>query len=433
MKRYSPLSLLWLTASPLVAADLSPSSLIPHEATLGRPGAALEKTGDISLGLRFEQAKTFRLSPQSEDTSQASFIQRELQIAARVASRLDLGLALRTSQESLPDLESQVYGQASHKNKPLTTGAWLSWHLLDRPDFRTSLSLQYLAGQGSPFAFHQASQDRSVIGLSQEWMPSSWFQGAVYVLGARRQDEQYRQSFKLGQELVWGTRLSLGPGILHLSADAEARQIEVKTEEEAGTTRDKTQGRLLRLGLGSRIQNWDMRVTTMIPTKERYLGVPERNIVFSLSYRFGSSSSAEGQGILPEPTRTEEDQTNQDSAPQANAQDAEKAPNQLLEENELDEFQILEKKLSDEAQNPQESPQEIAERELRSLRDAEKVAESEALQAAERERAQAYERIKRELEAEDQLYNEYRLDVEDEVEQFALPDSEELNWKGLQE
>ncbi len=433
MKRNSALSLVWLVSSPLFAADLSPSYVIPNEGSLGRPGIKLQNIGDLSLGLRFEQAKNFRLSPDDEAVSDSVFIQRELQIGARIWSGLDLGLAVRANQESQTHEEVLQIETDSHKSKPLTTGLWLQYHLLESSSARTSLSLQYLPGQGSASTFHQASQDRSIIGLSQEWSPSSWFQGAVYVLGSRRQNELYRGSYQLGQETAWGLRLAMGPDVFHVLADAEARQIEVKTEREGETLTDKTQGRLYRLGLGSLIGNFDMRVATSIPDTRRYLGVPERSLIFSLSYRFGQERKSED--LKDEAKISSDTATSQESeaaAPSKEDEEAPKSGNNSLEESELDEFQILERKLQEEAQNPQESPEEVAERELRTLRDAEKVAEEAQKQEEERLRAEDYKRIQKELESDEKLYNEYRLDVEDDVNQYALPDAEELNWKGLQ-
>jgi hypothetical protein len=103
----------------------------------------------------------------------------------------------------------------------------------------------------------------------------------------------------------------------------------------------------------------------------------------------------------------------------------------ILETNELDEFQLLEKKAQDAGKNQQETAEEKAERELRESLEAEKKMAAQKVideEKARREAAQAYQKR---VQDDQDAYNEYKDDVNEEVNRYTLPDQDDLNWNGL--
>lgn len=103
-----------------------------------------------------------------------------------------------------------------------------------------------------------------------------------------------------------------------------------------------------------------------------------------------------------------------------------------LATDELDEFQLFEKKQVEEAKNQNKVvPSEIAERELKALREAAAKGKAEDKQG-EKARAKAYqEAIREEVREDSRVIRKYKDEIEEELNEYALPDSEEVNWNGL--
>jgi hypothetical protein len=125
------------------------------------------------------------------------------------------------------------------------------------------------------------------------------------------------------------------------------------------------------------------------------------------------------------------DKADRDGAAQQTVVTPAEAPAKILETNELDEFQLLEKKSQDAARNQRETPAEKAERELRESLEAEKKMAAQKVleeEKAKREAAQAYQRR---VQDDEDAYREYKDNVNEEVDRYTLPDQEDLNWNGL--
>ncbi len=392
-----------LLAATAPAADLSPNKM----------GALLQKplpTGNYRLGLAYIQV---------DDEAEQRIIQRQLNMAVGLPAQLEFGLALLDIQESMVD----------HSSEPLSGQAWLKWNMLQSSIFAASATLQYQPGLAHHESHYQASQDRTSLGLDVNMTPWSWMQAAVYANYSRRQDERLG-TWNLGTETVAGARLTFGTESYGLYGDALQRHLTAE-ERETEVSR-KLFAREWQAGLYFGTESIQFKTFALIPDTHRYFGMPERGYGASLTMIIGQGQQKTVDlRDQPGDALMVTGKADRDGAAQQTVQAPTEAPVKILETNELDEFQILEKKVQDAARNQRETPAEKAERELRESLEAEKkMAAQKALddEKAKREAAQAYQQR---VQDDEDAYREYKDNVNEEVDRYTLPDQEDLNWNGL--
>lgn len=391
------LGLLWTAAAP--AADLSPNKM----------GALLQKPLDSSvyrLGLDYVQA---------DSETEQRVIKRQLNLAIGLPTQFEFGFALLDTQEPAVD----------HSSKPMGGKVWVKWNMLQSSLFKASTTLQYQPGLAGAESFYQASQDRTSFGLDMSLAPFTWMEAAVYGNYSRRKDERLG-ALILGDETVAGARLSFGTVNYGIYGDASQRHL---TEE----TR-KLFAREWEAGLYLGTESVQLRTFALIPDTNRYFGMPERGFGASLIMTIGGTASdhkvvdrrdqpLDALEATDKADRTvQNEQKNQ--APAA-------ADVKILETNELDEFQLLEKKAQDAVKNQQETAAEKAERELRESLEAEKKMAAQKILDEEKARREAAQAYQQRVQDDQDAYNEYKDEVNEEVNRYTLPDQDDLNWNGL--
>ncbi|HYX39778.1 MAG TPA: hypothetical protein VE954_42325 [Oligoflexus sp.] len=379
-------------ASMAPAADLSPN----------RMGTLLQKPlapSSYRLGLAYDQ---------SEDEGTNQFIQRRLNLAAGLPAQLEFGFGLIDTQE--PSID--------HASKPLGGQVWLRWNMIQSSLVTAGATLQFQPGLATRESSRQASQDRTSLGLDLNLTPWSWMSSAVYASYSRRQDERYQQ-LTLGEENLFGMRLTLGTENFGVYGDGSQRHL-LAHDLETGTQK-KLFAREWQAGLYVGTPDVQLKTFAMIPDTHRYFGMPERGFGASLTLIIGGVSSPADTNETHKSDVVKTTESATPSEPEL----------KILETNEMDEFQLLEKKAHEAAKNQKETPAEKAEREIRQSLEAEKKIAAQKIiddEKAQREAAQAWQKR---VQENDDAYHEYKDDVNSEINQYALPDQDDLNWNGL--
>lgn len=402
---------------PAMAADVSLSSFAAFEHDLARPFLWKRAAGDLSLGLSFSRLHAFDLDRPSGQNNNHS---QELGAAAAVrlpfAFEVGLGVSSREEREKVEALT------ISRKNA-LAPLLWLRWHALESATLRSSVGAQVEPGVKSEGSFQQVGKTRSSVFASQEWSPLSWLHGGAYLGKSWRPFESFGD-WQLGDETSFGGRLGLGPAGFHVFAEGVARQLVVKFKDNEAC---QQKGQLYRVGLGSQLGSFDLRAQMLLDQKEDLFGLPREGFLVALHYSLLSDevaeTLAEAKPIKPKKPKKALEGEKKQTAEEGVSKN---------EDPELDEFQLFEKSQAVETEyQDQVVPSEIAERELKALREAAKK-EQATEKEMEKQRQQEYEQaIREEVKEDNRIINKYRDDIEEELNQYALPDSEEVNWKGL--
>ncbi|WP_141731911.1 hypothetical protein [Oligoflexus tunisiensis] len=396
---YLPVLSLALAATA-PAADFSPNKM----------GPLLQKplpSAVYRLGLDYVQ---------SHDESDQQFIQRGLNLAIGLPAQFEFGLGLLDTQEPRVD----------HRSKPLGGLAWLRWNMVQSSLFSLAATLQYQPGLSTYESQFQANQDRTSIGVDMGVQPWSWLSSAVYANYSRRLDERFH-AVRLGTEAVVGARLSLGTSSYGIYGDGSQRHLNARHSRtgESG----HIFAREWQAGLYVGTKTLQFKTFALIPDTQRYLGMPERGFGASFTMLIGSGAEAP-----VDPRDNPGDALAAIAKAERENEDAEKLTEsdiKILETNELDEFQLLEKKMQEKARNQKETPAEKAEREMRQSLEAEKkMAAQKALEdeKAKRDADQAYQQR---VQDREDAYLEYKDEVNEEVNRYTLPDQDDLNWNGL--
>ncbi|MCX6131394.1 MAG: hypothetical protein NTX25_20320, partial [Proteobacteria bacterium] len=407
---------------PAHAADLSPTSI----EAFADPAIHLRQkplaNSEFRLNLGFIEANRYVIDPLGENPIPSKVIQRRLGLAIGLAMQTELGFTLKDTQSSLPPEDAAIYGSLDHASKPLGGVAWGRWHVLNLDMVSSSVTLQFEPGVSNSSNFHQASQDRSSMAVDLGLRPSSWYRTAVYGSYNHRQHEKYRQS-QLGDETQFAWRMALGGNALGIFAETLHRQLEFSSQD------DKTMKKLLAhrntLGLYFGAMGLDFSAYAIIPGKNRYPGLPERGFGASLSMTIGSHA--------PSPVPPAVPVAREQAASPKRVQAEEVASPQILESSELDEFQLMNADTKkNRAQEQIESEREKAERDIRIQVEADRALEKTAHAAELKKQKLEREQRLEIMQIDEQQAQDYRLESDKEIEQFALPDQEDLNWSGLQ-
>jgi hypothetical protein len=352
---------------------------------------------------------------QSHDESDRQFIQRRLNLAIGLPAQWEFGLGLIDAQEPAVD----------HGSKPLGGQAWLRWNMVQSSLFSAAVTLQYQPGYSTDESLYQASQDRTTLGFDASVQPWTWFSAAVYASYSRRQDERF-QSLRLGDETVAGARLSLGTVNYGIYGDALQRHLAAKNQDTRESR--KLFAREWQAGLYAGTQDFQVKAFALIPDTHRYFGMPERGFGASFTMLIGGASAPVDPRDNPGDALAAVEKADRENKA---AEKMTEAEIKVLETDELDEFQLLEKKMQDHARNQKESPAEKAEREMRQSLEAEKKLEAQKSLDAEKARREAAKAYHQRVQDREDAYQEYKDEVNEEVNQYALPDSDDLNWNGL--
>ncbi|HET9238556.1 MAG TPA: hypothetical protein VFO10_14945 [Oligoflexus sp.] len=388
------LGLFLAAAAP--AADLS----------MNKVGALLQKPLEpqvYRLGLDYVQA---------DSETEQRVITRRLNLAIGLPARFEFGFALLDVQEPAVD----------HSSKPLGGKVWVKWNMLQSSIFNAGATLQYQPGLAGAESFYQASQDRTSFGLDMSLAPFTWMEAAVYGNYSRRKDERLG-ALVLGDESVVGARLSLGTVNYGIYGDASQRHL---TEESR-----KLFAREWEAGLYLGTDGVQLKTFALIPDTHRYFGMPERGFGASLTMTIGGTAKPLDLRDQPGDALEATNRAERAAASEQSAKAPVEAGVKILETNELDEFQLLEKKAQDNVKNQQETAAEKAERELRESLEAEKKMAAQKVLDDEKARREAAEAYQKRVQDDQDAYNEYKDDVNEEVNRYTLPDQEDLNWNGL--
>jgi len=388
-------------ASTAPAADLSPNKI----------GVLLQKplpSMAYRLGLDYVQA---------DDEKEQRIIQRRLNLAIGLPAQTEFGFALLDTQEPAID----------HSSKPLGAQAWLRWNMMQSSWFTASAILQFQPGLSTSESAYQASQDRTSLGLDLNLEPWSWMSTAVYASYSRRQDERYKQ-LALSTETLAGARLTFGTENYGIYGEGSQRHLSAKNIET--TASQQLFAREWQAGLYLGSADLQIKAFALIPDTHRYFGMPDRGFGAAFTMVIGGSANKvtdirdqPGDALLV----TERADRELSAQQKVQAEPEIK----VYETKELDEFQLLEQKSKKEAENQQESPAEKAEREIRQSLEAEKKMAAQKVIEEENAKREAAQVWQRKVQDDDDAYREYKDDVEQEIDQYALPDKDDLNWNGL--
>ncbi len=441
------LTLLW--SSSVMAADVVPSQFKAFETDLARPELQLKDVYSYRLGINFVEGHKFVLHPKNEHLEDASSIRREFNVSLRLPYKMETGLAVYDSQQATSDQLTAVYGDVKHKSQHLGAAFWARYHLIQSDKISSSVVFQYEAGTADKASFHQASQDKSGLAVHVDGSPLAYTQMGAYLGFTRRKDESFRIS-RLNDELIYGVRLSAGPSIVQAFADIQIRDLPWKSSDQQ---KHNVTSRQYEIGLSGQYRDLRMQASSFIPTTNRYVGVPERGFKIAVQWMLGQSSKRSSN----EPARGIE--ANDATAPAVtqSIDSFDAIPSDVKEEGlgaipvfkdedgkvsndpeaeetltvpGSDEFQKFEAEQSADSKRP-ESASERAEREYQAQMKNDKKLESdkeiEKISSADAERARILEAI----DADERVLHGSAKDIEKELNQYTLPDSDEVNWNGL--
>ncbi len=410
-----------LLVSRASAADLTPVQIEPLDRDLARPFLQMHKAGDFNLGLGFREGQGYALDPRDPVKVPSRSIDRSLRLAVRLPMRFELGLSLHGHQESQPLSDDALSSDPQAKSRPLGSLYWLRWYLMQTESLQTSVVLQYEPAYGPAESYSQLKQNRTSLALVQEYSPLDWMHGAVYVSGSSRQKEAYRDLL-LSNELSYGLRATLGPAIAHAFGEVQMRRLQVSNASADMDQAKTIQNQFYKAGFGTAMQSFDLSAYALIPQAKPTAGMPADGFMIVTSYRLDSGS------------RTDEESTARHSKKSKQAARRVDVPVANTENpgGEADEFQLLEKVLDDESAKSQiETPSEQAERELKEMQASEKQRkETEASQQARQQRDDD-RAIGQQIKEDNAAMREYKDEINEELDQYALPDAEETNWNGL--
>ncbi len=418
-----------LLATSATAADLSPNNLGPlsNVAQHLMQGPLAKET--YRLGLDFVESQTYIMDPAESDPEAQKVIQRRLNLEVGLPWDSEFGLSLMNTQEGYIPESTAAYAAADQSTKPLGLKAWLRWTAIHNSWVSTSLTLQYQPGLADAASYHKASQDRSSLGLDLKIHPYQGIEAAVYSSYSRRKDERYRDQL-LGDEKLFGIRLALGTEQLGVFGDAATRYLQSSHSLDQSSKNFFARQYMAGLYVGT--QDIKLSAFAIIPDKNRYIGVPERGFGASLSVRLGGGSSASTSEPSANAVSAVDKADRSDPSKNAQQLPIKEAEAKIIETNEPDEFQLLnERNAKNSLKNHTETVAEKAEREMRGdLEKEQKKATQKALEEKQRQVNEA-EELKQQIRQDDDRVQEYKDDVDQEINRYALPDAEELDWNGL--
>lgn len=448
MKKLLSLALAGLSFSSVAqGADIVPSSLYPVQDDLARPYLRLQNDWDLRIGAGFSEAERYVLNPTSRDAVESSSVRRSVNATLRLPLRFELGLMGFDGEEATAEEVENLFG--ANNGKHSGGAVWLRNYLIQSETFSTAIVLQHEPGSSDRRSFHTPSQDKTSLAFTVDYSPSAYAHLGAYFGGTTRNKERYYGK-RLNDEILYGTRLAVGPSMIQLFADVEARAMPWKTAEGKTSYRMSQQ---YEAGLAANWRSLSFQASTYFPSTERFPGVPERGFSFAVQYNFGKGSSGAGSDAPVKASKNESVTTiksqdnledlssptqEQELAPLNTLPDAQaeitrdNKPLDPINTTEEDEFQKWDQKASQEAKlSGTETDRERMERELAAQAALEK--RNEEAKAVADAKAQAAEeaRMNAEWEAEMNLSRSQQRDIENEINQYTLPDGEDVNWNGL--
>lgn len=446
-----------LAATSAEAADLVPTQFKAIETDLARSELQLDNPYALRVGLQFVEGHRFLLHPSSSGTEDASSIRRELNLSLMLPYRIETGIALYDSQQATGDLPTEIYGQVDHRAQKMGGALYARYHLVQSEGLRSSILLQFEPGTADKSSFHQASQDKTGLAFALDATPIDYLQVGAFLGLTKRKDEKFRDS-RLNDEVVYGARFSAGPKAFKLFGDMQIRSLPWRTTERGDTMHT---GRSYEVGLAGSYKDFNIQASKLVPTTERYVGVPERGFKISVQYLIGKTpSKSQAPEKSPSPKALEKSEGETPSKAQAPVKSIDSfegmgtdvqseglgaipvfrdelpttipqfKATETLASPGSDEFEKWESTRVAESKRA-ETPQERAEREFRSQLERENVNSEKSAARIKDNEPSEQERLLKEMEAEEAKALESADDIEKELNQYTLPSADETSWNGL--
>lgn len=457
------LGLLW--SSYATAADVIPTQFKAFEADLARPELQLNDPYAYRLGINFVEGHKYVLHPIGSDLEDASSIRREFNLSLRLPYQMEVGAALYDSQQATSDRLNAVYGDVKHKSQHLGGAIWARYHLIQSEKLNSSIVLQYEPGTADKASFHQASQDKTGVAIHVAGSPFAYTQAGAFLGMTRRQDESFRGS-RLNDEVLYGTRISVGQPYVQVFGQAQVRMLPWKTPEHG---KEMHASRAYEFGISGNYKDVSLQASAFIPTTRRYIGVPERGFHLSVQMMLGKKASASALETQASPaplapladpaSRPALKGEEEKEAPKVQSIDDLNVIKSDVKEEGLGQIPVFEDKLektkedmkaaetltspgADEFQKwddqvtaegkRTETPTERAEREYKAqIANDAKLEKAKAAQEINTKQAER-ERLLKEIEAEERDARDAKGDIEKELNEYTLPDRDDVNWNGLQ-
>jgi hypothetical protein len=454
------LGLLW--SSYASAADVVPTQFKAFETDLARPELQLNDSYSYRLGINYVEGHKYVLHPVGSDLEDASSIRREFNLSLRLPFQLEAGAALYDSQQGSSDRLAAIYGDVNHKSQHLGGAIWARYHLIQSEKLSSSIVLQYERGTADKASFHQASQDKTGVAIHVAGSPFAYTQAGAFLGMTRRQDESFRGS-RLNDELLYGTRISIGQPYLQVFGETQVRMLPWKT-----STNDKElhASRAYEFGISGNYNDVSVQASAFIPTTRRYVGVPERGFHLSVQLMLGKKSSTSTVAVSSSPAPLADSTTRpalkgeeEKAAPEVQSIDDLNVIKSNVKEEGLGQIPVFEDRLEktkedmkaadtlttpgadefqkwDEQQTAEsqrkETATERAEREYKAqIANDAKLEKAKAAQEIDSKQAER-ERLLKEIEAEERDARDTKGDIEKELNEYTLPDRDDVNWNGLQ-
>ncbi len=421
-----PFAILSLSfAAKVQAADFSPNTLGPLADTSRYLQQEPLQVAEYNLSLDFHESRDFIVQTREIEIASSRVIQRRLNLALGLPALTEFGFTIEDTQEGST---AMGYEAADHSSKPLSARTWLRWTALKNSWITAAITVQYQPGLATISSFHQASQDRSTLGMDLKTRPLTWLQSAVYASYSRRHEER-TQNLLLGDEKQTGLRLAAGTDAFGIFGDTKFRSLE--TSDRLRENSRVLFAREYQAGLYVGTKSLHMSAFAFIPDTKRYVGVSERGLGASISLRLGGEpkeladeNRPQAEDALVAQTKAESQLAVPSVPPSTELK--------VLESNEPDEFQLLtEKNKQDAIKNKTETPAEKAERELRQGMEQEKKVEAAKAKELDKKKQLESDQLKQQIRQDDERYQDYKDNVDQEINRYTLPDQDELNWNGL--
>ncbi len=453
------LGLMW--SSAVNAADVLPTEFKAFDIDLARPELKLNNPFAYRLGINFVEGHNYVLHPIAKNVEDSSSIRREFNASILLPFSIETGLSLYDSQQASSDSPHAIDGDGDHKSQHLGGAIYGRLRLTQSENLNTSILVQYEPGTADRSSFHQASQDKSGIAFHIDGSPFAYTQAGFFIGATRRKDEKFRTS-RLNDEILYGTRVSVGSPALQIFTESQMRSMPWKS---ANSAKSMPTSLSHEIGFSGNYQDVSAQASLLIPTGSRNVGVPERSFQIALQMMLGKASSKAAASVPPAESDDGASIKALPSSPKPLAPPAETESGAVFEnlktggqdeglgeipifQDEIektkngdrpaavinapgsDEFEKWDEQVSSENKRS-ETATEKAEREYRAQlaheKKVEKVKSEQAMSTQEAERL----RLINEMDKDERETRKSAKQIEDELNEFTLPDRDEVNWNGL--
>ncbi|MBC7660673.1 MAG: hypothetical protein H7249_13340 [Chitinophagaceae bacterium] len=442
MKHSYLLMLSFLSSSVALAADLVPTQFKVLETDLARSELKLTTPYAYRLGLSYDLGRRYILEPMSSNLENATAIRREANFGLMLPLNIEVGASLYGTQEnsaSVAKTQSSIGG-----------AAWVRYHILQSDSFDSSILAQYEPGVGGKDRFNQLSGARTSVALHVDGSPFVYTQAGLFVGGSSRGDEYYRGS-RYNSEMIYGTRVSVGVDAFRLFGEAEVRSIPGKLENGSTVTKNSRQ---FEAGFSLKRGSLAFQLAADIATKKVDFGVPDHGYHAGVQWMFDAPP-------VSKPITREFRRSEPEVAPKSNIKsidnfdalhsDADdqklgaipiindetprskrtaKGGAETLTLPGADEFQKWDAEAAAQKNRPEtaaEKADKVYRLQVAQEKKAKELKAKKDQLAAQAEKA----RISKEQDLDSPQAKESAADIDKELNQYTLPDRDDVTWNGL--